>query len=60
MCQAKQAPARSIYVYHSIQQNFHSGICAAILFDKLLCKEQNANVDESSRIPAWVAITDGL
>lgn len=60
MCQVTEAPARSIYVYHSIQQDLHSGISAAILSDKLLCKEQNASVDESSCIPAWVAITDGL
>lgn len=59
MCLVKQAPARSIYVYHSIQQDFHSGISAAILFDKLLCKEQNVNVDESFCIPASVVITDG-
>lgn len=56
MCYVKhlQATARPTYVYHSMEQDFHSGIYVAILFDKLLCKEQNANVDASSLfLPGW-------
>lgn len=37
-----------------MEQDFHSAIYVAILFDKLLCKEQNANVDASSvLLPGW-------
>lgn len=37
-----------------MEQDFHSGIYVAILFDKLLHKERNANVDESSVfLPGW-------
>lgn len=50
-----QAPARSIYVSHLTEQDFHRGIYVAILFDELLCKEQNCNVDGSSVfLPGWL------
>lgn len=63
MCHVKhlQAPAKSIYVYHSAEQDFHSVTYLAILFDKLLCKEQTERQCGCGlRTPAWVAITDGL
>lgn len=49
-----QAPARSIYVSYSTEQDFHRSIYVAILSDELLCKEQNGNMDgRSVFLPGW-------